>query len=85
MEAIVNGDVTMVVCDWNMPNMNGIDFLKHVRKTRPDLPFLMMTARSDKESLIAAKEAGVNAFLRKPFTPAQLEAKVSNLVEGAPV
>ena len=68
--------IDMVMCDWNMPSVSGLDVLRDVRKVNESLPFLMVTGRSDVESVKEAKEAGVTAYIRKPFTPKQLEAKL---------
>lgn len=72
--------VNLIVCDWNMPGLNGIDFLKQIRSVFPEMPFLMITGKSDKNSVMEAKLAGVTAFIRKPFSPDQLESKLKILV-----
>lgn len=68
--------VDMVICDWNMPKMSGIELLKQLRTVDPDIPFLMLTGRGDMESVYQAKEYGVSAYVRKPFSSTQLEAKI---------
>lgn len=72
--------VDLIICDWNMPSMTGIDFLRQVRTVFPDMPFLMVTGRCDKNSVMEARNAGVSAFIRKPFSPDQLEEKLRVLV-----
>lgn len=74
--------VNLIICDWNMPAMSGIDFLKQIRTVYPDMPFLMITGKSDKNSVLEAKVAGVSAFIRKPFSPEQLETKLKHLVSA---
>jgi two-component system chemotaxis response regulator CheY len=74
------GMINFILCDWNMPGMKGIDFLRHVRTAYPDMPFLMITSRGDKNSVIDAKAAGVSAYIRKPFSPKQLEEKIEALL-----
>lgn len=69
----------LVLCDWNMPGMKGIDFLKKVREDNPELPFIMITARADEPSILAAKEANVTAYIRKPFSSNELKSKVNLL------
>lgn len=76
--------INFVICDWNMPGMTGIDFLRQLRTTHPDMPFLMVTGRGDKNSVMDAKIAGVSAYIRKPFSPRQLEEKVKVLLEQVP-
>ncbi|MCB1538381.1 MAG: response regulator [Alphaproteobacteria bacterium] len=83
MEAEELSPINFIVCDWNMPRMNGIDFLKQVRSIFPRLPFLMITGRSDVDSVVEARDAGVTAYIRKPFTPAQLSAKIGGLLRQA--
>lgn len=73
----------LIVCDWRMPHLSGLEVLKFVRASRPHQPFLMVTALS---TLIAVEEAlahDVTAYVAKPFTPEQLEAKVVVLMNRA--
>ncbi len=68
--------VDIIVCDWNMPGMSGVEFLRQIRSVDPDFPFLMVTGRSDMDSVVEAKASGVTGYIRKPFSPSQLEAKL---------
>jgi len=68
--------VDIIVCDWNMPSMSGVELLRQIRTVDPDIPFLMVTGRNDIDSVVEAKSSGVTAYIRKPFSPAQLEAKL---------
>lgn len=70
----------LVICDWNMPGMSGIELFGRVRALQPDLPFLMLTGRADSSSVIAAKKAGVPAYIVKPISPEELKVKVSHLL-----
>jgi two-component system chemotaxis response regulator CheY len=72
--------IDLVICDWNMPTMTGIDLLRQVRAAGFDAPFLMVTGRADKESATEAKEAGVSGYISKPFSQTQLEAKMRVVV-----
>ena len=68
-----------------MPNMSGTEFTK-VLRSRPDganVPVLMVTARSVKEDILTAMEAGVNNYIVKPFTPAVLKEKIDALLPAA--
>src|ERR1700730_1787630 len=68
----------LVISDWNMEPMNGYDLLKEVRAD-PNLsitPFIMITAESKTENVIAAKKAGVNNYIVKPFNAATLKTKI---------
>lgn len=66
----------LVICDWNMAEVSGVDVLKALRDIDMDLPFLMVTGRADHHSVLEAKNLGVSAYISKPFNPIQLEAKV---------
>ena len=73
--------VDFIICDWRMPRMTGLELLQLVRSTYPDLPFLMVTANNDIESVKAAKQFGVNAYITKPYSPEQLEQKIRVLAQ----
>lgn len=68
--------VDLIMCDWNMPRVTGIELLRQLRTVYPALPFIMVTARGDMESVIVAKEAGVTGFIRKPFSLDELKQKL---------
>ena len=68
----------LVISDWNMEPMTGYELLKQVRSD-PSLkstPFIMVTAESKTENVIAAKQAGVNNYIVKPFNADTLKAKI---------
>ena len=86
-EALTKFDssITFVITDWNMPNMSGTEFTKALR-SRDDgrhVPVLMVTARSVKEDILTAMEAGVNNYIVKPFTPQVLKEKIDALLPAA--
>ncbi len=68
--------VDIVLCDWNMPNMSGLQLLQQIRSVNGEMPFLLITGRSDRDSVLEAKSAGVTAYIRKPFSLNELEAKL---------
>ncbi len=78
LQFVKNSDdmIDLVLCDWNMPLMSGIDFLKKMREAGSEIPFMMITGRGDHSSVITAKDSGVDGYIRKPFTPEQIEAKL---------
>jgi CheY-like chemotaxis protein len=82
-EILQAGDdrIDVILCDWRMPRMTGIQFLKLVRKTHPEMPFMMVTANADVESIKAAASSGVSGYIAKPFSPAQLKKKLVALIE----
>jgi two-component system chemotaxis response regulator CheY len=69
---------SLVCLDWNMPNMNGLDFLKHIRADGrwKDLPVLMLTTEGSKDAIITAIKAGATAYMTKPFFEKDLQAKM---------
>ncbi|MBF0093907.1 MAG: response regulator [Alphaproteobacteria bacterium] len=72
----------LVISDWNMEPMNGLQLLKEVRsdpKLR-SMPFIMVTAESKSENVIAAKQAGVSNYIVKPFNAATLKAKMASVL-----
>ncbi|WP_119459775.1 response regulator [Rhodospirillaceae bacterium SYSU D60014] len=72
----------LVISDWNMEPMTGLQLLREVRAdTRlKELPFIMITAESKTENVIAAKEAGVSNYIVKPFNAATLKQKLSSII-----
>ena len=78
----------LVVSDWNMPEMNGIELLKAIRAD-PELkhiPVLMVTAEAQKENIIEAVQAGVSNYVVKPFTAEALQEKLGKIFsKKAPV
>lgn len=68
--------VDIIICDWNMPGMTGVELLRQIRTVDQRVPFLMVTGRLDMHSVVEAKSSGVTAYIAKPFSPVQLEAKI---------
>jgi two-component system chemotaxis response regulator CheY len=75
------GEFGLVVSDWNMPIMQGIELLRAVRadENLKTLPFLMVTAEAQKENLIEAVQAGVSNYVVKPFTAEVLQSKLEKI------
>ena len=69
---------SLVISDWNMEPMTGYEFLKEVRADNQlkDTPCIMVTAESKTDNVIAAKKAGVNNYIVKPFNAATLKSKL---------
>jgi len=72
----------LVISDWNMEPMTGLQLLKEVRSDTKlkDTPFIMITAESKTENVIAAKEAGVSNYIVKPFNAATLKTKLTSVI-----
>ncbi len=78
-----NDKFHFVISDWNMPNKTGIELLQQIRQD-PELkkmPFLMVTAESEKEKVIEAIKSGVNNYIVKPFTAEILKEKMEKIFE----
>ena len=75
--------VDVVISDWNMPVMNGLDLLKKIRESAPyaNLPVLMMTAETERHHVHVAIEAGVSGYMIKPFNVGALESKIRKVIE----
>ncbi|MBW2559934.1 MAG: response regulator [Deltaproteobacteria bacterium] len=75
--------VEFVISDWNMPNMNGLEFLKAVRADAElsGLSFLMVTAEALQENVVLAVKAGVSDYIVKPFTAEVLNEKIEKILQ----
>lgn len=73
--------VDLIICDWNMPEMTGVELLQQIRAVDQSIPFLMVTGRLDMDSVVEAKNSGVTAYIAKPFSSVQLESKVRSVLE----
>jgi two-component system chemotaxis response regulator CheY len=73
----------LLITDWNMPGMQGIDLLRAVRADSKleSLPVLMVTAEQKREQIIEAAQSGVNGYIVKPFTAATLKEKMEKIFE----
>jgi two-component system chemotaxis response regulator CheY len=78
LSKLQDGSFQFIISDWNMPNMMGIDLLRAVRADEKlkALPFLMVTAESQKENVLEAAKAGVSNYIIKPFTADVLQTKM---------
>jgi len=81
---VANTAVDFVITDWNMPEMNGLEFTKALRAEGPtaDLPILMITTRGTENDVIEALQAKVNSYIVKPFTPQELKEKIDEIVRS---
>lgn len=78
--------IKVVITDWNMPEMNGLDLVKKIRaeKKYEDMPIIMVTTEGGKAEVITALKAGVNNYIVKPFTPQVLKEKLEDVLGIAP-
>jgi len=74
----------LVLCDWNMPGMSGLELLQNVRSDAglKDTPFIMVTAEAQKENILEAVKAGVNNYVVKPFTAETIGEKLRKVFDG---
>ncbi len=79
LKMLKNNKVDLIVSDWNMPKMSGLDLLKIVRsnESTKDTPFLMVTASSQKDDVLEAIQAGVSNYIVKPFTADTVKEKLT--------
>jgi two-component system chemotaxis response regulator CheY len=79
---LTESQFNLIISDWNMEPMSGIDLLKETRKkdNYKNIPFIMVTAESKKENVMAAKEAGANNYIVKPFNAATLKQKLTRVL-----
>ena len=67
----------LILCDWNMPVMDGITFVRQYRAKGMKVPIIMVTTEAEKSRVVEAIKAGVNNYVVKPFTPESLGQKVN--------
>lgn len=84
LKALKSQKIDVVVSDWNMPNMSGLELLKAVRADAEltKTPFLMVTAEALQDNVVAAVKAGVNNYIVKPFTAEVLNEKIKKIMES---
>jgi two-component system chemotaxis response regulator CheY len=73
-----NDDIDIILTDWNMPNMNGLELVMKVRADArfKKIPIVMITTEGGKSEVVVALKAGVNNYIVKPFTPQVLKEKL---------
>ena len=71
----------LILCDWNMPEMPGIDLLNTIRSDEKlkDIPFVMVTAEAQKDNIVEAVKAGVSSYIVKPFTAETVTEKLNKI------
>ena len=82
-ETVLSDAPDLVLSDWNMPNMTGIDLLRAIRADAAlkAMPVLMVTAENNRDQIIAAAQSGVNGYVVKPFTAVTLKEKLDKIFE----
>ncbi len=82
LKILRSSKIDLIVSDWNMPEMGGLELLKLVRgdEQLKAIPFLMVTAEAQKENIMEAVKAKVSNYVVKPFTAAILEEKITKII-----
>jgi two-component system chemotaxis response regulator CheY len=84
IDRLAINSVDMIITDWNMPEVSGIEFIRTIRaqdKTAK-IPVLMVTTNAAKDDIVEALRAGVNNYVVKPFTPDTMKEKIESLLAG---
>ena len=74
-------DIGVLITDWNMPNMNGLEFVIKVREVDKQTPIIMVTTEGGKKEVITALKAGVNNYIVKPFSADILKEKLDGVIK----
>jgi two-component system chemotaxis response regulator CheY len=78
LDRLAASPIDLVITDWNMPEMSGIEFIRSMRANDKykSIPVLMVTTNAAKDDIVEALKAGVNNYVVKPFTPAVIKEKI---------
>lgn len=82
LEVLKEHTVDLILCDWNMPEMDGITFLKEARKTYTT-PVMMLSTEGTADKVSEAMAAGAQAYVTKPFTPEKLKERITVVLGNA--
>jgi two-component system chemotaxis response regulator CheY len=82
LQKLREGPFNLIISDWNMQPMTGLELLKEVRADAKlkHIPFIMVTAESKTDNVIAAKQAGVSNYIVKPFNAETLKTKMASVL-----
>ena len=84
IDRLAAGPVDIIITDWNMPEMSGIEFVRTLRghEKYSKTPVLMVTTNAAKDDIVEALRAGVTNYVVKPFTPDVMKEKIEGLLAG---
>lgn len=80
-----NGKLDLIISDWKMPKMSGLDLLKRVRARNETIPFIMLTMMSDKKHIATAAQSGVTGYVGKPFTLNDFQSHVRKILRASDI
>lgn len=81
VDAVKRGEFDLVLMDWNMPNMLGIDALREIRALGKTMPIIMVTTEAEKSRVVEAIKAGASNYIVKPFEPSTIVAKIQDVLK----
>jgi two-component system nitrogen regulation response regulator GlnG len=77
-------EIQLVICDISMPEQDGITTLRNIKKKYPDLPVIMLTAYSDKSSVVQCAQIGIAGFMAKPFDIKRIRSRIYEILKLSP-
>lgn len=80
VDAVMAADYNLILMDWNMPNMLGIDAVRAIRAAGKTMPIIMVTTEAEKSRVIEALKAGASNYIIKPFEPATIVSKIQEVL-----
>ncbi len=83
VDAVQANEYALVLMEWNLPNMLGIDAVKAIRANGKKVPIIMVTTEAEKSRVIDALKAGANNYVIKPFEPATIVSKIQEVLSKA--
>ncbi len=83
VSATESQDYDLILMDWNMPNMLGIDAVRKIRENGKTMPIIMVTTEAEKSRVIDALKAGAQNYVIKPFEPATIVTKIQDVLAKA--
>ena len=78
-----SGPADLVIADWNLPDGSGLDLVREVKRYSRDLPVVVVSGRSDRESILAAATLGINGYISKPFSVELVHERLTKLIDPA--
>ncbi len=82
LDVVSRDNIDLILCDWNMPNMSGLEFIKTLRSLNlpKKIPVVMITTEGSDSKKAEAKDSGADGYLTKPFTPDQLRDALGSFI-----
>jgi DNA-binding response OmpR family regulator len=80
LTAVRQKECDLLIVDWSIPDLSGIEVIEYIRKFHPDVPSIMLTARNDRRDIIRALEAGADDFVSKPVDPEVLSLRIKSVL-----